>query len=210
MDASIHYTGLPVHVKGKTGRRRVSPRVGGAETKMEAACCSTARKKGRMGIRIRYGVLPAAIPRDGLHVDIWTTALISLFLLAGAILLMVSHVRSWRAFQLQEHDTAALLFRRRQLRRRMQSSSLLGLLAVMLFAGELINARVESQGFKLVYWSGVILVVVWMGLSAVADILATKLYYGRLRNAYLIEQAKLRAELRRLRAKEGNGEVKDE
>ena len=142
--------------------------------------------------------------------DIPTTGLISSFLLVGAIVLMLSHVHSWRAFQSQEHDAAESVFRRRQFRRRMQSSALLGLLAVALFAGELINARIESRWFKLVYWGGVLLAAVWMALLAGADILATRHYYGRLRDSYLIEQTKLRAELRRLRAKEGNGKPKKE
>ena len=141
-------------------------------------------------------------------VDIWTSALFSLFLLLCAAGLLTSHVRTWRRLQQQGLEPDDLDYRRRQFRRRMQTSAMLGLLAVALFVGQLATSRVESKLFVFGYWGGVLLVVGWVGLLSVADILATKHHFGRLRQTYLVEQAKLHAELRRIQATRGNGEAK--
>jgi hypothetical protein len=46
-----------------------------------------------------------------------------------------------------------------------------------------------------------------MGLAvlAVADMMSTRFYFGRLKHDYLIEEARLHAELRRLQRIRGNG-----
>ena len=118
---------------------------------------------------------------------------------------MALHVRTWRRAQRQELDTEGLDYRRRQFRRRMQTSAMLGILAVAIFVGQLIPE--EATVLIRVFLGGVLLVLVWVGLLAVADMLATKHYYGRLRQTYLIEQAKLHAELRRIQATRSNGKA---
>jgi len=132
------------------------------------------------------------------------SALVSLALLLAAVGLMVWHARAWGRARA---DRAAdeLDFQRRRFRRRMQTSAMLGLLAVALFVGELLTSRIQSPWFRLTYWSGVLLGVVWIGLLAAADVWASKYHYDRLRQSYLIEEAKLQAELRRIQAKRSNG-----
>ena len=142
--------------------------------------------------------------------DIWSSALISGFLLLCAVGLMFSHVRTWRRFRQQPRDAEQRDYRRRQFRRRMQTSAMLGLLAVALFVGDALTAWTQSTCFSLCFWGGVLLVVLWVGLLAVADIWATKHYYDRLRHSYLVERAKLQAELRRMQPEGGNGEVEEE
>ena len=139
--------------------------------------------------------------------DIRSSALISLFLLLCAVGLMLSHFRTWRRFRQQDIEPEEWDYRRRQFRRRMQTSALLALLAVAIFVGEVLTRWIESTWFSLCFWSGVLLGVLWVGLLAAGDIWATKHHYDRLRQSYLIEKAKLQVELRRIQAKRSNGEA---
>jgi len=51
----------------------------------------------------------------------------------------------------------------------------------------------------------ILVLLVWVTLLAVADIIATKYYYGRVRHRCLMEEVKLQAELRRLQAARQSG-----
>jgi len=55
---------------------------------------------------------------------------------------------------------------------------------------------------------GVLLLVFWVILLAVVDMLATKFYYGRVRQRYLLEEVKLEAELRRAQLLRRNGHAR--
>jgi amino acid permease len=138
-------------------------------------------------------------------VENWSLTLICLFMLLSAVALMASHVRTWR--RVQQHDSTPdeLDYHRRQYRRRMQTSALLGLLAVAIFVGQLVIVHVQPRLLLLAYWGAVLLLICWMALLAVADILATKHHFGRLRQTCIVEQAKLQAKIRRIRAVRGNG-----
>lgn len=135
-------------------------------------------------------------------VDIWQTVVISLVILLASTVLLISHVRTWRAMQAEPLEPEDREYRRRQFRRRMQCSSMLGLLAVAIAVGRLLMVARVLPLVIFVYWSAVVLVVFWIGLLAVVDMLATKRHFARLRHHCLIEQAKLQAELRR---RQGNG-----
>ena len=109
-----------------------------------------------------------------------------------------------------EHDWPIYLvdeidFYRRQFRRRIQTSAMLGILAVGLFVGELLTRWISSQLFFIIYWAAMLLLVIWVALLAAVDIWATKYHFGQLRHKCLIEQAKLHAEIRRIQAIRGNG-----
>jgi hypothetical protein len=127
-----------------------------------------------------------------------------LFLLLCAAALMVMHARTWQSLQEKEMEAAERDYHRRQFRRRMQSSAMLGLLAVGIFVGQLASA-VAQPTIVIIFWAGIGFLVVWVGALAVADIVATKHYYGRLRQGFLIEQAKLQAQLRRVHEARRNG-----
>jgi hypothetical protein len=138
--------------------------------------------------------------------DLWSSALVSLFLLACSAGLMVWHVRSWRAAQAEQTEAAELDYRRRQFRRRVQSTAMLAILAVAISVGQVLTTWIVSRPFAILFWLGVLLLLGWMGLLAVADIIATKFHYERISREYRIEQAKLQAELRRIQASRRNGE----
>ena len=139
--------------------------------------------------------------------DIASVILVSLLLLFAAVGLMLSHVRSWRAFQQAELHAEEFDYRRRQFRRRMQTSAMLALLAVAVFVGYLLTVWLRSAWFAPVYWIAVMGVACWVALLAVVDIWATRHHFGRLRHDCLVEQAKLKAEIRRIQSVRGNGKA---
>jgi hypothetical protein len=142
---------------------------------------------------------------NGEVMDIGTVVVVSLLMLSAAVVLMVSHVRSWRACRQAELDAEEFEYRRRQYRRRMQTSAMLAVLAVAMLVGYVLTLWLGSKVFALAFWTGIILVVGWTCLLALVDIWATKHYFGRLRHDTMVEQAKLRAEIRRIQAFRGNG-----
>jgi hypothetical protein len=149
--------------------------------------------------------------------DMTSVIVVSLLLLLAAVVLMISHVRSWRAARQEELDAEEFDYRRRQFRRRIQTSAMLGILAVAMLVGYVLTLWLGSRVFALAFWSALVLVVGWTCLLALVDMWATKHYFGRVRHNTLVEQAKLRAEIRRLEAFRGNGkearkprEIKDQ
>ena len=142
-------------------------------------------------------------------VSIWTSLLVSLFLLLLAVALMISHVRTWRRVR-QRHGLTPkdLDYARRQYRRRMQTSAMLGLLAVTVFLGQLVVSQTESKVVELACWSVALLLAGWVSLLALVDMLSTRYHFNRMRHDYIVEQAKLQAELHRIQAARGNGKAR--
>ena len=138
--------------------------------------------------------------------DSFSSTVVAVFLLLAAVGLMIWHVRAWRDARQQNLDDGELDFRRRQFRRRIQTSAMLGVLAVALFIGQFITG---PDTLLFIYWGVTLLLVAWLALLAVVDALATKLHFARLREKYLVEQAKLQAEIRRIQAAKGNGRARD-
>ena len=146
---------------------------------------------------------------DPLTVQFWTHAAFSSFVLLAAAGLIVWHVRTWREARSLELPPKARDYHRRQFRRRIQCSAMLAVLAVMLFVGQWVKLPLLPPLLVVCYWGIALLLVVWLALLAVADIIATKYYFGRLRSDVIVEQAKLEAEARRLRSLHGNGQSRD-
>ncbi len=140
--------------------------------------------------------------------EIWSSVLLALLILLVAVWLMRSHVRTWQTVQRRrkELEPRELDYRRRQFRRRMQTSAMLGLVGIGILFGGLLIAWRARPWLVLMVWGGVMVLVVWLGLLAVADMVSTRFYYGRLKQDYRIEEARLHAELRRLQRIRGNGE----
>ncbi len=130
-----------------------------------------------------------------------SSVLIALALCVSSVGLIVWHIRAWR--RLQNADIAPIErdFRRRQNRRRMQTSAMLGLLGVAIFVGQVLMT-LDTPLFLAIYWSGVLLLLLWMAILAVADMAATSFYYRREKNDYLVEHARLQGELLLAREKE--------
>ncbi|MCE5267627.1 MAG: hypothetical protein LLG00_07060 [Planctomycetaceae bacterium] len=132
-----------------------------------------------------------------LPMDLSSVIIIAALLVLVAGVMMLSHVRNWRAFQHVQLDAVELDFRRRQFRRRMKTSAMLGVLAIALPIGIGLAHRLRSGWFALFYCLAMLLAVAWIVLLALADIFATRHHYGRLRDQCFVERVKLEAELRR-------------
>ena len=134
--------------------------------------------------------------------------LVALLLIVSSAALMVWHVRTWRRLRQEESSEREQDFRRRQFRRRMQTSAMLGVLGAAILVGQLLLPVIHSRMFLVIYWSGVLVLVFWIALLAIADVVATSFYYSREKSEFVIQHAKLQAEARKARdekARASNG-----
>jgi UDP-N-acetylmuramyl pentapeptide phosphotransferase/UDP-N-acetylglucosamine-1-phosphate transferase len=138
--------------------------------------------------------------------DLLITGVISLVLLVCAVVWVRGHVQSWRKSRLLGLPADERDFRRSQLRRRMQTSIMLGVLAVAIFLGTVLFYLSLPAWLVTSYWCGVVLLSVWITLLAIADLVATHFHFRRLQNRYTAEQIRLEAALRRLQNAAGNGQ----
>ena len=140
-----------------------------------------------------------------------SSILFALFLGVASAGLIAWHIRAWKRLQSTEIDARELNFRRRQFRRRIQTSAMLGILGVAIFVGQLLMTGMPSRLLLIAYWCGVLALVLWLAILALADVVATSFHYSRERNNSIVEQARLQGELRQARekaAKVRNGKPK--
>jgi hypothetical protein len=131
--------------------------------------------------------------------------IVALILVATSVALIVRHVRVWKRLKEEELDERELNFRRRQFRRRVQTSAMIGLLGVAIVVGQLLLKDVDKPllKFQVYYWIGVLALLLWILLLAVADMVATSAYYSRERSDFAVQHAKLQVELRKARERAG-------
>jgi Flp pilus assembly protein TadB len=136
----------------------------------------------------------------GIAMEQWSSILVAVSLLLAAGLLTRSHLRAWQTLQQRRPrlEPSEYDFRRRQLRRRSQTSAMLGLVGIGMLIGRLLIVWRAAPLVVVVFWLGVMGLLVWLALLAVADIVSTRLYFSRLRQNYMVEQARLKAQLRRM------------
>jgi hypothetical protein len=129
--------------------------------------------------------------------------LISAVLLATSFVLVGHHVRAWRRLNQDDLDEREENFRYRQFRRRMQTSAMIGILGVAIAGGQVLFDVVRPGKLQGYYWIGVLLLLLWIVLLAVADMVATSSYYSRARSDLAVGHAKLQVELRKARERAG-------
>jgi len=145
------------------------------------------------------------------RMEFFATFIVSSVLLLTAAGMLHAHRRTWKAFCDEERDEDEYDYRRRQFRRRMQTSAMLAVLAVALAGGHAATLWwIRSGWFAAVFWIAVMLLACWVGLLALADIWATNRYYRLLRDNYMIQRAKLEAELRRNQPVDDDGQKKND
>ncbi len=128
---------------------------------------------------------------------------VALVLVGTSVVLIVRHVRVWKRLSSEELEERELNFRHRQFRRRVQTSAMIGLMGVAIAVGQVLFHVVNSAKFKGYYWIGVLLLLLWIMLLAVADMVATSAYYSRERSDLAVGHAKLQIELRKARERAG-------
>ena len=136
--------------------------------------------------------------------EFWASLGFSLFLLLAAVGLMTWHMKAWRSASRRKQDPRELDFHWRQFRRRMQSSAMLFFLAIVVFVGHWITG---PPILVILFWGATLLIDAWLTLLAVADTIITVHHFQALRADCLVEQAKLKAEAKRLRSLGGNGKA---
>jgi len=134
------------------------------------------------------------------------TRLIAAVILLASIGLACWHLRVRRGHRRGELSPAEYDFYRRQFRRRIQVSTMLGVLGVLLAIGSF----VELPMVGVLLYVGMLVLVLWILLLALADAVASRAHFSRLRSDYMIERAKLEVEARRLRSAGGNGRSRGE
>ena len=125
----------------------------------------------------------------------------SLVLVAMALGLLWLHRRSWLAARQLSLGEQELQFARRQYRRRVQTSGLIILAALVM----LVSCCVERPLPTLLVWGCLTLLVLWISLLAAADWLHTRTYLHRVRDEQIAERAVLESEMRRLLRHRSNG-----
>ncbi len=128
---------------------------------------------------------------------------------AGTILIVAGvlvawHVRTWRVAKGARLSAGELKFAFEQYRRRMQTSAMLGFVGGLIVGGPWVVAPLAV----LLYWLGVVVLIVWIMLLAGADMLATRMHYAQAETEAHLRQVKLQAELdaaRRPRKNERRG-----
>jgi hypothetical protein len=118
---------------------------------------------------------------------------LSLFLIGLSVVLVAAHMRSSR------HDAGSdpceAGFHRRQYRRRMLASSLIGAVGLALLAG----IRLEETLLAAAYWMVIMAVVVWIAALALIDLACSRAYFDQLRAEQLRQQDAFLSDIERLR-----------
>ena len=133
--------------------------------------------------------------------DLWTIRAVAALVLLSAVVLAWWHLRERRRHRRTELPPEQYDYYRRQFRRRIQVCMMLGLLAVLMAIESWVNHPLGATAVGI----GMLLLLFWIMLLALVDALATRMHFNRLKNDYMVEQAKLEAEARRLRGAGGNG-----
>ena len=139
-----------------------------------------------------------------MEMELLPALMLGLLLLAAAAGLIASHVRTWHRARGNELESVEQDYRRRQYRRRLQASGMIGLVGILLPLGTLIPLQLHPSLFVF-FWFGVMLLTVWIMLLALGDMFSTRNFARRAQRENLVRQAKLRAELSRIQAGRRNG-----
>lgn len=137
----------------------------------------------------------------------WPTLIFSGLLVAASLILLAMHVKTWREADhggLAERDYE---FYRRQYRRRMQTSGMLGIIGLLLLG----HFWIRDTMMLALYWSGVLGLLIWTVLLALADWGASRLHYGPLVTDQQREHLLLQREIEKFRRESpGADKAKDD
>lgn len=153
-----------------------------------------------------FSVLPLAEAADLPRSAVWAGPIFAAAVLLAGLALAVWSILGRRRFQRRgAREPGEAAFRQRQFRRRLLAAGLCSLAGLLMLVGTWWPSRDTSAYLALAYWGFVALVVVWMLLTALADMLASWYYFGKLADEADLEQLKLRVMAERLRKIQGNG-----
>ena len=120
------------------------------------------------------------------------TVILGIALLAFAGVLIWTHLRTWRAAAAGDLCERDRLFAWRQFRRRMQSSTMIAIVAMAILAAPLVADT--SALVSMLYLIGMLLLVMWIVLLAFVDSIATRRHFAALQRGELNQMAMDNAE----------------
>lgn len=128
---------------------------------------------------------------------------LALLVIVFAATLFYFHWRDWydlrtREFASTEAGDRERRYRKRRLRRRLQTSGMVGLVGLGMLGAVSLRALGASPLWIISVWSGILILLVWIMLLAVADITETQRHFGRLRQDVLLEQTRFLARARQM------------
>jgi hypothetical protein len=143
-------------------------------------------------------------------VDTALAIVICLALVAFAARMIRSHAIAWRALEGDSSlEPCERQYHHRQLRRRFQTSAMLGILGIAVLVGQLLRPPVP-RAVILAYWAATVLLSSWIVLLAVADMVSTRMFFGRIHHGYLVEATRLRREFRRAERIRNKGQTEND
>ncbi|MCH7686792.1 MAG: hypothetical protein IH899_08945 [Planctomycetes bacterium] len=134
------------------------------------------------------------------------------FLVVLGVLMIRSHLRTWR----RHRDDSSLAERElqyyfAQYRRRMQTSAIIALLGVLLFVGDVVLPRVLPEEYFVgvfgIYWIVVLCLTLWIVVLAWGDVTAIRIHSKTVLNRHLRKQRELEEQLAELKKRHSNGEA---
>ncbi|MCL2304745.1 MAG: hypothetical protein FWC43_05320 [Planctomycetaceae bacterium] len=118
----------------------------------------------------------------------------SAFAIGYAVWQSITLTKSLRTLQTLEQEERERVFKRRQHRRRIQISVLIGICGLCMFAGTHFSHETQPGLFAL-SWALAILFIFWTILLALVDALSIRMHFGRIHRRNLAEEAKYRYQL---------------
>jgi hypothetical protein len=134
----------------------------------------------------------------------WSNLAFSVFLLAMAGGMCLMQLIARRGWATEEMDDRARKFHQAQHRRRLLVAAVTASIGV----GVMGAIWVQGEIATVIYWSCVLMLVLWIGLLAIRDFQSSWKYYGQLRKEQMEEHAELTSELARIRRRDSNGRAR--
>ena len=137
----------------------------------------------------------------------WAALMVGgLIVLFGAVMILM-HVVVWRR---QRADTSIdgkeRAFLHRRYRRRMQTSSMVALIGLLIPVGDQLPILKREAGLFAAYWVLILLASVWMGCQALADLISTHTHSKAALLRVQQQQRELQQELSRLQTLQRKGQ----
>lgn len=134
-----------------------------------------------------------------------STILFASLLVFLSLGLLAWHYNAWQAVDhggLGERDHE---FYRRQFRRRMIGSGMIGIVGLLMISSLWIEDTLQAA----IFWSGILFILFWMVLLALSDVWATRMHYSREDTVQKAEYLVLQAEIRKFQSERESAEPKD-
>ncbi len=123
-------------------------------------------------------------------------AVVSGLLLVISIVLVTFDVRTYRQRREAAPDENAQTAAWKRFRLRVQASSGIGVIGVLLLVGALINPRAHPMAFSLT-WMIAVIVTFWIAAVALVDLMRSRSQLMELKHQQMIQTAILKSELER-------------